>query len=492
MKKIISCKNLVKIREKHSSEKIVLCHGTFDLIHPGHLSHLEEAKKLGDVLMVTITGDKYMSKRSKRFFNQSLRSQLVASLGIVDYVAVIHEPSAMTAIKLLRPDYYVKGDEFKKYLNNPEHNIKKEKSLVEKYGGEIYFTQKQKICSTKLGHLLMTGSEPIEESPFYSTSPSKFKDLSSKKYKMEDLEKFIRRAKKIKVAVIGETIIDKWVKIKLHGLAHKLSALSGTRISNISQTGGAGIIALHLANFAKSVDLYTNSFPAIQNIPSNLRIHQLAKGKIEITRYVNGDNENVVFEDKIINLKIVPKNWPRNLEEYDLVLVADFGRDLIDEEEAKNLSEASANFLACVVQTNSSNYGFNIPTKYPRADYFSLSRTEAELCLQKKTEDKRKLIKLIAKKLASAYTSITFGQEGVLIYHKSKYHKLEALSKYVKDPIGCGDAYFALSSLVLASKQPPRLALFVGSIGAAIMAQRLCNEKAVSKEDFMTAAKIII
>ncbi len=492
MSKIINYKNLSKIRKKYLSQKIVLCHGSFDLIHPEHLSHLKEAKRMGDILIVTITADKYVHKKSKRFFSQSLRSQLVASIGLVDYVAILNEPSAMTAIKLLKPNYYVKGAEFRKHLGDPRYNIEKEKVLVEKYGGKIYFTKEQKISSVKLAHLLMTGSEVIEESPFYTSTPSKFKDLSNKKYRIKDLEKFIHQAQKLKVAVIGETIIDKWIKIRLQGLAHKLSALSCTRISDISQTGGAGITALHLANFVKKVDLYTNSFPKIKNIPGNLRIHKLIKGKIEVTRYVNEDNGNVVFEDKIINLKTISKNWPQNLKKYDMVLVADFGRGLISEKRAKKISRASTNFLACMIQTNSSNYGFNVPTKYPLADYFSLNRIEAELCLQKKVQDRKKLVKLITKKLSSLYVSVTFGQEGAIISHKGKYWELESLSKYVKDPIGCGDAYFALSSLALATKQPPVLALFIGSIGAAIMSQRLCNEKAVSKKDFLTATEIII
>jgi len=492
MKKIIPYKDLAKIRKKYASKKIVLCHGTFDMIHPGHLSYLKEAKKLGDILVVTITADKYILKKSKRFFNQYSRSQLIASLEFVDFIAIINEPSALTAIKLLKPNYYVKGSEFKKHLNDPYHNIKKEKILIEKYGGIIYFTKKQKISPIKLGNLLMTGSEVIEESSFYPKNPSIFKDLSDKKYKMADLEKFLQKSSKLKIAVIGETVIDKWIKIKLHGLAHKLSALSGTRISSLSQIGGAGIIALHLANFVKGVDLYTNSFPVSKNTPKNLKIYTIAKGEIKITRYVNGDNKNVVFEDKIVNLKIIPKNWLQNLKKYDAVLIADFGRGLINEKLAKKLSQIHTKFLACVVQSNSSNYGFNLPTKYSKIDYCSLSKTEAELCLQKKIQDRKKLIKLIQKKLLSHYTSITFGQEGALIYHKGKYYKSEAFSKYVKDPIGCGDAYFALSSIALASKQSPKNALLIGSIGGAIMAQRLCNENAVSKEDFLTAAEIII
>ena len=59
MKKIIELdllrKNLKKIKNK--GKKIVLCHGCFDLIHPGHIKHFQEAKKMGNILIVTVTPD---------------------------------------------------------------------------------------------------------------------------------------------------------------------------------------------------------------------------------------------------------------------------------------------------------------------------------------------------------------------------------------------------------------------------------------------------
>ena len=62
--KILELENLAKIVAKHKAKKkkIVLCHGVFDLLHLGHIKHFEEAKKNGDLLVVTVTPDKYVYK----------------------------------------------------------------------------------------------------------------------------------------------------------------------------------------------------------------------------------------------------------------------------------------------------------------------------------------------------------------------------------------------------------------------------------------------
>ena len=78
----------VILREKKNGCKIVQCHGTFDLIHPGHVIHFQESKGLGDKLIVTVTGENFVNKGPGRpYFNDELRLQSLAALESVDYVA---------------------------------------------------------------------------------------------------------------------------------------------------------------------------------------------------------------------------------------------------------------------------------------------------------------------------------------------------------------------------------------------------------------------
>ena len=114
MTQIYTLKDLEKSVKKHkkNGQKIVLCHGCFDLVHMGHVRHFKEAKEQGDVLIVTVTEDKYVSKGPDRpFFNEEQRVEFLSSLSMIDAVAISRYPEATPVIKLLKPDDYVKGSE---------------------------------------------------------------------------------------------------------------------------------------------------------------------------------------------------------------------------------------------------------------------------------------------------------------------------------------------------------------------------------------------
>ncbi|GJQ57658.1 MAG: hypothetical protein SCALA701_04590 [Candidatus Scalindua sp.] len=140
-----------KIRTlKNEGKRIVLCHGCFDLMHPGHIKHFQSAKKMGDVLVITLTPDVYVDKGPDRpVFSQDLRADSIAALECVDYVAVNKWPTAENTLKLLHPDIYVKGQEFEN-LQDKTGKIQKEYTLTQELGIEIKFTQDIVFSSTKL------------------------------------------------------------------------------------------------------------------------------------------------------------------------------------------------------------------------------------------------------------------------------------------------------------------------------------------------------
>ena len=93
-----------------TGKTIVQCHGCFDLMHIGHIKHLQAAKRMGDTLVVTVTADEYVAKGEGRpVFGEFLRAEALAALECVDFVAINHRPTAVEAIRLVRPHYYVKG-----------------------------------------------------------------------------------------------------------------------------------------------------------------------------------------------------------------------------------------------------------------------------------------------------------------------------------------------------------------------------------------------
>jgi rfaE bifunctional protein nucleotidyltransferase chain/domain len=492
MNKIIPYDNLPLLRSKHRDKTIVLCHGCFDVIHPGHIDHLDQAKQLGDILVVTITADEFVSKKQKPFFSHELRAKQVASLDMVDYVSIIFESSALTPIQLLRPDFYVKGKEFEKLLADSNHSIGKEKELVEQQGGQIYFTNEQPFSPVKVGYFLQDAPEAIQEMPFYFSRAGGFRDLSDRMFNADNIRRFKEIAATLNVCVIGETIIDEWRFVDVYSVSHKSKCLTGEERSVCRQIGGAGIIGMHLANFAGHVDLYTNVAEDIAGL-SNLNVVPVAEGEVVKTRFVNRENNVSIFENKRITISNL--NWQSvlPLRKYDAIIVSDFGHGLIDGVIASRLREDADGLFAVMVQANSSNYGFNLPTKFRSADYFCMNRLEAELCIRRRGIEVEEILKELRKQLQAEYIAVTLSNEGVIISsHKDGTYKLPALSQTVVDTIGCGDAFLAFSSLALAAGPSIDIASLAGSIGSAIMAQKFCNDSPVTVEEFDTVATIII
>ncbi|PYM18264.1 MAG: hypothetical protein DMD81_06295 [Candidatus Rokuibacteriota bacterium] len=130
--------------------RIVQCHGCFDLMHIGHIKHLQAAKRMGDTLVVTVTADEYVAKGAGRpVFGEFLRAEALAALECVDFVAINAGPTAVEAIRLLRPHYYVKGQAYAMPSARSER-LRAEIAAVHDVGGEIRFTNEIVFSSTAL------------------------------------------------------------------------------------------------------------------------------------------------------------------------------------------------------------------------------------------------------------------------------------------------------------------------------------------------------
>ena len=108
-----------------------------------------------------------------------------------------------------------------------------------------------------------------------------------------------------------------------------------------------------------------------------------------------------------------------------------------------------------MAQVNSSNYGYNLPVKYVGADYYSLNRTEAELSLHEKDLPLPELLERMAALLACRRAVGHRRQAGRRSCGWTGSFRVPTLSTSVIDTIGCGDAYFALSSLAACLGLPP-------------------------------------
>ena len=141
--------------------KVVLACGCFDPLHAGHVVHLEEAKAMGDVLVVVVTADRYVDKGAilthktqdaaayviRPAFPQEARALVVAGLECVDFVVVNDRPDICSILRLLKPDVLVKGQD---YVGALTEKLVREKAVVEEFGGALRFTSGAKMSSTEM------------------------------------------------------------------------------------------------------------------------------------------------------------------------------------------------------------------------------------------------------------------------------------------------------------------------------------------------------
>ena len=149
LNKIQLKKKLISL--KKDKKKIVLCHGVFDILHLGHCRHFEKAKQMGDVLIVSVTRSKFVTKGNNRpFFDDKVRCEMLANISLIDFIVLSDEKSAKDVIRFIKPDFYVKGVEYKNSKKDILGQIGDERKLVEKNGGKLKLTNEIIFSSSKL------------------------------------------------------------------------------------------------------------------------------------------------------------------------------------------------------------------------------------------------------------------------------------------------------------------------------------------------------
>jgi rfaE bifunctional protein nucleotidyltransferase chain/domain len=232
-----------EFRRTHKS--VVHCHGVFDLLHVGHLRYFEEAKAMGDVLIVTLTTDKYVNKGSHRpAFPEQLRAEFLAALECVDFVAINPTSTAVEAIQALKPDIYVKGPDYKNPAADLSGGIVAEENAVRSAGGRLAFTSGVTFSSTALINRHI-GILPQEVHSYLS-------DFATR-YPADRIIEHFERARKLKVLLIGEPIIDEYLYCDAIGKSSKEPTMVVKRLSSEQFAGGILAAANHVAGFCDEV-----------------------------------------------------------------------------------------------------------------------------------------------------------------------------------------------------------------------------------------------
>ena len=473
-------RNLDAVRA--DGNKVVHCHGVFDVMHIGHIRHFEQARGLGDVLVVTLTPDRYVNKGPHRpVFNEALRAEAIAALDCVDHVAVNEWPTAVETIRLLRPQFYVKGSDYRDASNDRTGGIAVEQETVESVGGQIAFTEDITFSSSSLVNRHMS---------VFPEEVSSYLDGFSSRYSSNDILQFLEAARSLKVLVIGEAIVDEYCYCHTMGKSGKEPVLAARYTKSERFAGGILAVANHVAGFSDDVDILTflgvddrnedfihdNLDPKINKI--FLPLEQAAQTIVK-RRYVEGYPFQKLFElyymDDIEGRPGETEALCTRLKEvlpnYDLVVVADYGHGMLGPEAIEILCD-EARFLCVNTQANAGNQGFNTVSKYRRADYLSVSEQEIRLEARSTRRALDEIVLDVGTRLSCDRILITQGEQGILCYGREEgFVTVPAFSTSVVDRVGAGDAVFSVTALCAAQQAPMEITGFIGNaVGAQAVA----------------------
>ncbi len=491
--KIQNLENIGKLFSKLKSEgkKIVHCHGVFDLLHVGHIKHFKEAKTFGDILVVTVTPDEFVHKGPGRpAFSTSLRLEALSELESIDYVVANEWPTAEEIIKTIQPNVYCKGPDYKNHSDDITGKIEVEENVVKSFGGKIIYTNDITFSSSSL--LNKFGN-------IYSKEQELFIRNIVAKHSFKMIQKQLDEISKLKVFIIGETIIDQYVFCEALGKSGKEPVLVLRDLETQEYLGGSLAIARHLSSFCDKVSVLSflgkdNEYKSFieKNMEDNIHLNFLNKSDsptIVKRRFVDSIDRKKVLGVYSINDDLLKEDeedkflesFDRISKEHDLVIISDYGHGIITPKIAEHISN-SDKFISLNAQVNAANIGTHSIRKYFNVDCLIINESELRHEMRQREGDIEKMANTLKDMTNSKYIAVTQGREGSFLSNGDNIPvRSPGFAAQVIDKIGSGDALLALLSVCLYANLDEKLALFIGSLAAAQSVETVGNSVPVSK-----------
>jgi len=487
---------------KSDGKKIGLCHGVFDVIHAGHISHFEEVKKNCDFLFVTVTEDKFVNKGPNRPVNSHyFRAKVLESLKHVDYVGINYTSDAVKSIETIKPDFYFKGNDYegKKDLTL---RLQKEALAVKKIGGKLIFTESPLKSSTEIINKSF--------SYIFDSKLQKFLSTKNKESLLNDSIKSLEKIKNQKVLIIGDAIIDQYDTVRGLNKPPKENILATRYIKSDTFLGGVFAAATNLSQFNNNVEVCTvigadaDIKKKISNFSKKIKSKIFVeKSKVTVRkRRLVGESDGrkiseiYYMDDNFLsnsNSKKINQYLNKNLKFYDVVILIDYGHGFINQDIYKTLLKKSK-FLAINCQSNSANLGFNLITKYKKSNYICIDEPELRLATSNNQDEIEKIVKdQLNHKIINKNVTITRGRNGCFSYKNSKVLNVPAvISEKVLDTIGAGDVFLVITSLLYSIKTDQLVASLIGNIAGALKVDILGHSKSISQSNFYAVLKHIL
>lgn len=486
---------------------LVQCHGCFDIVHPGHVRHLEFAARQGDVLLVTITADREVGKGSGRpLIPERLRAENLAALNCVDLVYIDPNATAEQIISLIKPDVYLKGRE---YEANRDPRFLAEKEAVERAGGRVMFSSGDVVFSSSA--LIESGAGRLD--PLFSGRLEQLfstYDLDSSR-----LESIVKRMAGLRLMVIGDVSIDTYVHCTQSDGLPDGPFLTLRPGSTASYDGSAAAVAKTLAGFGAEVTLVTAMPKAhrlvMQATPDDhalregltaagVAVHSIDSGQpvYERTRYLVGqqkvmqlDSGETLALDEASRRRLVARVFDRvrvlgRTHSFDGVLLYDGGLGLFTPAVLDHLLRRLRSRVGCItcdVNGRRSNL-----MRMRGIDLGCPNEQELREAVGNLTDSLPAVVWQWMDTARVGAAVVTLGPEGVIVFERlgspagrsvlagagrqwmtrlSSVH-IPALGSTATDTVGCGDAVFAVTSAAAMAGADLVQAAYLGSLAAAV------------------------
>ena len=493
-KKILSIDNLlIKLKSLRKKKKIALCHGTFDIVHPGHIRHLTYAKLKSDILIASVTSDKYVTKKKEgAYVPDSLRSLNLASLEIVDFVVIDNNLEPLNILSKIKPDYFVKGFEYSK--NNIHPKTKDEIKVLKNFKGKMLFSPGDIIySSTKIQNI----NKP-------NLSMDRLRAImESEKISFNLLRKTVKNFSKVKIHLIGDIIIDKYNYCNILGQTTKTPTFSIKKNLEKTFIGGAGVVAKHIKNLGSNIvissiigkdsngklvekDLKKN------NIKSNLIVDETRNTTVKERFW--GDNYKLLQVDLVDNHPIsvsVENKFIKYIKliKSDGVIFSDFRHGIFNPVSIRKFTQNINKKAIKIADSQVSNRWGNI-LDFKNFDLILPNEKEARFSLADQDSGVRQLGTKLYLESKAKYLIMKLGEKGIISFRDEAinprdFFPIDSFVKNLEDGLGAGDALLAASSLALIVSKNIIISSILGNCAAALACEKKGNDP-ISQKDLIS------
>jgi rfaE bifunctional protein kinase chain/domain len=459
------------------NRKVIMCHGAFDLVHPGHLRHLMYAKGKADVLIASLTSDAFISKANYRpFVPQQLRAMNLAALEIVDYVIVDEQATPLENLAYLQPDYFAKGYE---YTGDGVHpKTREEINVLNAYGGEIIFTP---------GDLVLSSSRFIEDEPPKIAVEKLLALMESEGVTFETLRHALDQCRGLRVHVLGDTIVDSYVYCTPIGSStSKTPTLSVKLEEQVDFAGGAAVVARHLQAAGADVTFSTvlgddvlKDFVMREMRKHNVRclpVIDPTRPTTQKTAFI-ANGYRLLKVDRVDNRPITDKIVNQFTEalgnaDVDAYVFSDFRHGIFGKSTIPALTGSLKSGPLRVADSQVASRWGNI-LEFHGFDLITPNEREARFSLADQDSIVRPLALELYKRAGCKVLILKMGSRGIITYRAPSeevraFFTIDAFADPVVDPMGAGDALLSYATLSLRATGNPVVASILATMAAGV------------------------